>query len=129
MESIYLYQTFPTLVSFIESFNYNAWLESFQLKIYVRKGWHSVDGSVRSCLDVANIVVEPQYQKQGLFKTWIERAEQVAAKHDFYCVYVESIHNDHLSDYLTKRGYKWTTDNNSMYLPLRKTSNQQNEGQ
>lgn len=97
----------------------NAWLTGTTMQVYVRKGMHFVDGKLRLCFDVASIVVDEEFQRQGIFTRWLVEVEAHIATTDMECVYVwmadwpqrrnyvESILERGLVPFLTRNGYKF----------------------
>lgn len=93
------------LQNFLWSKRSNAWISYEHLNVYVRKAHHFWDGSRKSTLDVANINVPHPYKGRGLFTAWLTQAEIIAREEGFEAVYVESLLNPRLADFLYRRGY------------------------
>ncbi|MES2729991.1 MAG: hypothetical protein V4621_07875 [Pseudomonadota bacterium] len=92
------------LVEFLASPIRNAWLEEPGMAVYVRKAYRVIDGVALHCLDIANIEVQLELQRHGVFKNWLALAEKHGAG-VFECVYVENVHNEHLPAFLERNGY------------------------
>jgi hypothetical protein len=84
----------------------NSWLESKLLRVYVRKGFHSIDGQIRTTFDVANVEVPWKLQGRGIFTRWLQSVEvYVTTYTTLDCVFVESILETNLIPFLTRKGY------------------------
>jgi len=94
-----------TLKEFLESDLKNAWIENSKLRVYLRKGFHSIDGEIVSTLDVANVVVPESKRNQGIFRDFMREVEMTG-----YSVFVESVLNDWLPRALERRGYRVVSD-------------------
>ena len=90
---------------FLDSPLRNAWLHFTCLDVYVRRGYHRIDGKIVCCFDVANVSVAPRHRRKGVFKSWLAEIEVVAASRGLAGVFVESIQNEVLVPFLTSRGY------------------------
>ncbi len=102
--------TLRSIQNFIEGPCSNTWINYPNgMKVYVRKGHHMIGDTVESTFDVANISVPENLQKGGLFTYWLKTAEAEASERDLI-VFVESVLNPHLAEFLTKRGYIKTGD-------------------
>lgn len=93
-----------TLEDFLAHPVRNTWIYEPPIEVYVRKGVHFIAdlGKPVRCLDVANIEVEEDQRRQGVFKTWLKKAEQICP---FECVYIENVQNPVLHDFLVQTGY------------------------
>jgi N-acetylglutamate synthase and related acetyltransferases len=106
---------------FIASARNNAWLYYDDIEIYVRKSHRCFKRDIIArTFDVANIKVNEQMQGQGIFTHWLTVIEDAARKAGFECVYVESLLNPRLADFLARRGYtqKGGIEPPSYYLML-----------
>ena len=66
------------LIDFFNASQRNTWIESPQMKVYVRKGRHlGTDHQIHSYLDIANVNVKEQYQQQGRFKTFLALCQEI----------------------------------------------------
>lgn len=83
------------------------WFQFGELKVYLRvsQRFH-IEGAVLA-LDVASVEVEPKHQGKGIFSGFLKTVEQVAVERNLY-VFVESIMNPLLVEYLPTRGYSLT---------------------
>lgn len=83
------------------------WFEFGELKAYMRVSQRfQVEGAVLA-LDIASVEMEPDSQGKGLFSGFLKQVEQVAVERNLY-VFVESILNPLLVEYLPTRGYSLT---------------------
>jgi N-acetylglutamate synthase-like GNAT family acetyltransferase len=105
----------PALDEFLYGPRRNVWLEGDYMRVYVRRGFHALDGSrVGECLDIANINVEPQ--GNGIFTAWLTYAEYMAKERSLQAVFVENILTQRLIDFLRRHGYvKQPSNPSSMY--------------
>lgn len=103
MNPIYL----ARIVAFIKTSVRNEWIYHEHIHIYVRKGFHALPETpfVRDTFDVATVNVDEAMQRQGIFTAWLTIAEQQAKKHGFAAVFVESVLNPQLAQWLARRGY------------------------
>ena len=96
----------PNLEAFMHSNLRAVWIDEDSIRVYVRKGRRAINGMGVPCFDVANIEVDVDKRRQGVFKAWLARAEVLARDHEFTCVLVENVHNEHLLTYLLANGYR-----------------------
>lgn len=97
------------LKDFIENDKRNEWLSDGLMNVYVRKGYHFIEGKTKICLDIANVVVYKQ--KQGTWTKFLWEAHKI---NPWYCTFVECVNNKHLVKWLLKNGF--TETNESFYL-------------
>ena len=106
-----------SLIKKLEKFIYskykNEWIEADGVHIFVRKAQRFLPFPDRLendryyySFDLANIVIEEKLRGQGRFKKLLAEIEQLARKHGFDCLYVESVLNNRLASFLTRSG--WT---------------------
>lgn len=89
------------LVMFLESSRRTSWIQTPEIKVYVRKGHHSICGELTDTLDIASVEVSSKARGTGVFRGFIQFAESIAP-----VVYVESILNQSLLAQLVKHGYQ-----------------------
>jgi ribosomal protein S18 acetylase RimI-like enzyme len=86
------------LTKFLDSPFRNKWLESEQMKVYVRKGVHlGTDHKVHHYLDIANVVVEPEFRRQGHFKAFLALCQEIQP---YDGLKLENVLNEDLCAYL-----------------------------
>lgn len=92
----------------------SRWLEDDKMRVYVRRGMHSIEGKPRICLDIANVTVHEE--QQG---TWTDFCWKAQEMNPWDCLYVECVHNEHLATWLLRNGFLPTsmTLMESFYLP------------
>jgi hypothetical protein len=83
----------------------NTWIAEKYIKIYVRRSTRFIDNKPVPCLDIGSVEVDEKYRGCGIFKEFLSRFEREAAKMN-RGVFVESILNTRLRDYLVGNGYK-----------------------
>lgn len=93
------------LEEFLESGRQNAWLEYPLLSVYVRRGHHLLQGRLCRVFDIANAIVDEEFQGQGTFTSWFNHAEEIARQH-FEGVFCESVINTRLYRFYERRGYQ-----------------------
>lgn len=93
-----------TLEDFLWHPIHNTWIYEPPIEVYVRKAVHFITdlGKPVYCLDIANIEVEENSRRQGVFKAWLKKAEQVCP---LECMYIENVQNPVLHDFLIREGY------------------------
>lgn len=98
------------LIKFMESHLRNQWIEHPNIRIYVRKAVRHLPGipHVLNVLDIANVSVIEEMQRKGTFKDWLTEAEEVAVQYEMGAIYIESVLNPILLEFLGKRGYRET---------------------
>lgn len=94
-----------TLEEFLSSPVRNAWLSEPGIEIYVRKANRYVDDNVVPVLDIANVGVDGEQQRRGIFKNWLSKAETLASGKFGYVV-IENVVNAHLPAFLERSGYR-----------------------
>lgn len=86
----------------------NAWIRERNISIYVRKSSRYINNNNIPCLDIGSVQVDEKYQKKGIFSAFLYRFEQEATKLN-RGVYVESILNPFLVNYLLTKGYDYVS--------------------
>ena len=94
------------LYQFLKSKERNSWLGNKVIEVYVRKGFHIIEGKMRRCLDVASVTTSPKYRGKGYFTRFIDYAESFG-----YVIYLENVFNEDLISFFKKRGYKSIQEN------------------
>jgi len=95
------------LQNFFDSSDRNRWIYFTHMNVYVRKSWrnyHHIQSSLhyQTCLDIATVDVEEDYQHTGLFKEFLTHAESINI---FPLIMVENVHNPVLPEFLKSVGY------------------------
>jgi GNAT superfamily N-acetyltransferase len=75
------------------------------MKVYVRRSVRYLTNTPVKCLDVASIEVDEDHRGNGVFTAFLNRFEQEAKKLN-RVVYVESILEPRLYQFLLTKGYK-----------------------
>lgn len=89
----------------------SKWLADDTMNVYVRRGFHSIDGLPRICLDVASVTVAVE---QGTWTNFIWKAHDL---NPWDCTFVECVHNHHLASWLLRNGFMPTDGMESYYMP------------
>lgn len=85
------------------------------LKIYVRITVHAWEGQLYRTIDLATLDVAESERGKGHLTRWLTSIEDLARNHR-RAVYIESVLNPRLAHFLTKRGYRLISGENSYYL-------------
>lgn len=91
-----------------ERFVFTKWLADDKMKVYVRKGRHILSpavGKAQITLDVASVDVLEEFQGQGLFSEFLEKAHEM---NPWEATYVENVLNPRLGAFLVRSG--WMVD-------------------
>ncbi|WP_338923680.1 GNAT family N-acetyltransferase (plasmid) [Pseudomonas silesiensis] len=76
------------------------------LMVYVRLTTRRMGSVVGRTLDLADISVDSNHQRQGIFRQFLDHAERIAGRQGV-SLYVESIVNPELANALQRRGYEF----------------------
>jgi N-acetylglutamate synthase-like GNAT family acetyltransferase len=91
---------------FLESKYSNVWIDEPHMKVYVRRAVHLLGPNMACrCLDIGSVEVDEHMRGNGVFKAFLQRFELEAEKRDL-TVFVESIMEPRLSNFLQDKGYK-----------------------
>jgi hypothetical protein len=83
----------------------NSWINFKGFHIYVRKGFHNVDGQVMLCFDIAHITQELEKNRgKGHFWNLITHLETTLPP-EYEIIFVESVINDLLALSLLKHDF------------------------
>jgi hypothetical protein len=97
------------LNEFFDSSLRNTWIESRQMKVYVRKGGHlGTDRQIHHFLDIASVEVYLKYRHQGHFKAFLALCQEIQP---YDGILVEIVLDDHLRAYLRRLAQedtRWT---------------------
>jgi len=83
----------------------NLWIEEPHMRVYVRRSFRNIGSKTFLCLDCASVEVDEDYRGKGIFSTFLIRFEKEAKKLN-RAVFVESIQEPRLRNYLLTIGYK-----------------------
>ena len=83
----------------------NAWIDELNMKVYVRRSMRMIGDEVYKCLDIGSVEVDEDKTGKGIFTKFLARFEQEAKKIG-RVIFIESILNPRLYQYLLKNGYK-----------------------
>jgi hypothetical protein len=96
------------LTKFLDSPLRNEWLQSEQMKVYVRKGVHlGTDRKAHRYLDIANVEVAPQFRREGRFKAFLAFCQEIQP---YDGLKLECVLNKDLRTYLRRlalRDHRW----------------------
>lgn len=86
----------------------SRWLYPPYAKIYIRLSRRILEFTEDPlwCLDVASIEIAQPYQRKGFGEVAFGAMEYHAQSRGIGAIFVECIHNDHLYEWLVRRGYK-----------------------
>lgn len=82
----------------------NEWLNSPELKVYVRRGLHAIDGKIENCLDVANATSDVQ---SGAYVQFILGLPALLRQSESYpkVIFIENVGYPGLDAMFTRFGY------------------------
>ena len=103
-----MHRVFETMLTkFHEGVIGNQWLHSADMNVYVRRGYHTLPPlrAIRNAFDVANVEVIELRRGRGIFTEWLAVAERLASEYGFDAVFVESVLNPRLGEFLIRQGY------------------------
>lgn len=104
----------------------NKWIGDDNINAYVRKGRLRHDGKTLTTLDIPNVEVPEELQKQGHFSRFLEAAH---AAHPYDATVVENVHNPDLAAFLDKHGWQRTPGEPVSYFQHRGTPALKPKGQ
>lgn len=79
------------------------WFEDDNMKVYVRKGRHILQGSkLQVCLDIASVEVVEDKRGKGIFTEFLAKAHEI---NPWEATYVECVNNTNLAAFLLKSGW------------------------
>lgn len=84
-----------------------TWLYTKSGGMFIRDGFHNVDGTLTRCFDFANLNLKPQYEGYGIM---LEVMEWWHLQHNRACTFVECVHNPAFEARLARDG--WIKDSN-----------------
>jgi predicted GNAT family N-acyltransferase len=98
--------SYPTLKDFIHSkILRNSHIEEPDLVAYMRKSNRFIEGKMHEFLDIGRILVDSNKRGTGVFKKFLSDVENFARQLN-RGVFIESIMEPRLIDFLKNRGYK-----------------------
>lgn len=80
------------------------WIDCDKFKIFVRVTKRLIEKEITETIDISNIVVYDEYQNTGVFKEILSSIKTLASEYN-KVIYVESIQNPILVNYLKKEGF------------------------
>lgn len=95
---------------FLQGSQHNAWLKVGTMKVYVRKGFHYVDGATVNTFDLASIEQSEKQRGKGKFRQLVIDLKDLLTSNDtlrgsIKGIFVESVLNDRLADSLPSMGF------------------------
>ena len=87
----------------------NIWINTAKLNVYVRKGYHYINGELLKTLDIANISVNESYKRKGLGMKFIKDAYKI---NPFKVTYIENVLNSNFSKKLCEDDWLIVKDAN-----------------
>ena len=82
-----------------------VYLVDLHLTVYLRVTKHYIRGLSMPCIDIANVSVEDEFQKQGNFSQFIAMMKMIALGTQ-RVLRVESVVNPFLGDWLLRHGFE-----------------------
>lgn len=97
------------LNTFINSPNIrNAWIQEKDIQVYVRRSIRALESKMVPCFDIGSVEVNEESRGKGIFTAFLRRFEKYA-KQANKAVFIESILNKDLEEFLIKNGYSYVT--------------------
>lgn len=84
----------------------NEWVHCGSFALYVRKGYHKIEGKIERCFDLASIENKESQRGKGRFKALLPVLMERAKSHGLSVFFVENLLNDRLAAYLRTVGFK-----------------------
>jgi len=89
----------------------NLWIEDGPVRAYCRYiATHYINNRLRHCFDLATVMVDESKQRQGHFKKFLKKLENLSP----HPIRVENVGNEHLALFLEKEGYIIINDYSSI---------------
>ena len=88
-------------------FPMRAWIKlpDFRIEIYIRRTKRHIDGQIEETLDLASFEIEETFRGKGMFSEMLGLVEDYAFAEGL-TIFVESVLNERLRGFLSRRGYK-----------------------
>ncbi|MEI8270924.1 MAG: hypothetical protein WCG45_06180 [bacterium] len=80
----------------------NSWIDDENMKVYIRKGYHLIEGKMTPTLDIASISVEEEKQNKGFCSQFLEDAHE---QNPWDATFVECVLNTNLASHLLRNGW------------------------
>tara|TARA_B100000614_G_scaffold262909_1_gene300715 strand:- start:189561 stop:189977 length:417 start_codon:yes stop_codon:yes gene_type:complete len=103
----------------IEISYFRGWIRfrRFCLNMYARRTKRWINQELMETVDLANFDVDPEVRGEGNLTRFLDEIEKLA-DHNKVVVYVESILNERLYDFLMRRGYIMACSPECLFRPL-----------
>lgn len=98
------------LKEFLVGHEYNAWLYSEEISVYVRKGYHPLNDKGEYTLDIAS--VEVHWKRKGI---WTQFIKEVCELNPYTATYIENVYSDILRRWLQENNWKPAISISSFY--------------
>ncbi len=90
----------------------NGWVQTDQISVYFRIGsFRNLPAMVAGVstaarmIDLANVSIAPEFQRQGIFTTLLKGVEKIVAESVYPYVYIENVINPNILGFLERTGY------------------------
>ena len=107
-----------TINFYLDEVNWRGWLSDEYINVYIRITKRMINSRIVRSFDIASVEVRSGHQHQAYFTRFLNALEHSLYTHNesntFDIVYVESILQDFLVGFLTRRGF---TTRSSDYPP------------
>jgi len=74
--------------------------------VYLRRETKWVEGSRKSFITIANIMIERKYRGKRLFSSFIQELQELIKGTNYSGLYAECVYNSVLQDYFVRHGWK-----------------------
>lgn len=90
----------------VSDVRYNSWMHfpEYHLNIYLRLTKRYINGAIHNTIDLASICIDEEHRSKKHFTHFLNHIEKIAEKAG-RLVYVESLLNKRLKQYLLNNGY------------------------
>lgn len=93
-------------IPWLVSDSQNAWIQSASISVYLRKTRRmSWDGSIKRCLDVANVNIAERSRGRGLFTSVLKCIEAEVLDRDYAAVYIDNVLTPRFAGFFLRKGY------------------------
>jgi len=75
-------------------------------RVYLRRETKWVEGSRKSFITIANIMIERKYRGKRLFSSFVQELQELIKSTNYNGLYAECVYNQILQDYFVRHGWK-----------------------
>ena len=93
----------------------NTWITTPLVSVYVRKTHRKADGELILAIDLANIEVDDEHRREGIFKQALAILKEEAKNAGYRMLYCENVLNDNLLQWFIRQNWKFEKDLAGVY--------------